>query len=277
MSEKTTIIIGPTASGKSDLSIHYAKKHSAEIISADAFQVYKEFNIGTGKLSDQDMQGIPHHLIGNRHPENAYSVQLFLDDVASILSNNPSTPFIICGGSAMYLKALLYGYTPLKRLPANKRPVGEPKELWHALNKIDPQLATKTPYQNTQRIQRYLELYLIYDTPPSQLFKSTSFDEEKYQVIGISIEKQVLRDRINFRIDSMIKQGLVDEVEYLMKKYDNESPAFNAIGYKEVIQFLNNKFDKDTMIKTIKTNTFQYAKRQMTWFKAFQNVHWISN
>ena len=275
MMQKIRVIIGPTASGKSDLSIEQALQDSADIISADAFQVYQEFNIGTGKLPIDERHGIAHHLIDHIHPETAYSVQQFLDDVAQIQSTH-APPFIICGGSAMYLKALLYGYTPLKRLPANERPTGTPKALWKRLHQIDPILANKTPYQNKARVQRYLELYMIYETPPSELFQSQSFDQSKYQVIGLSIEKEVLKERINQRVNTMIKKGLVDEVNYLMKKYDINSPAFHAIGYKEIIQYFQNKLDKDTMIDTIKKHTFQYAKRQMTWFRTFDHVQWIS-
>ncbi len=275
MMQKTRVIIGPTASGKSAISLEYARKHSADIISADAFQVYQEFNIGTGKLSPDEMQGIPHHLIDHIHPETAYSVQMFLDDVARIQSSH-EPPFIICGGSAMYLKALLYGYTPLKRLPPNERPSGSPKSLWERLHQIDPDLANKTPYQNKVRVQRYLELYMIYNQPPSELFSSQPFDQSTYQVIGLSIEKEVLKERINERVNTMIKKGLVDEVNYLMKKYDINFPAFHAIGYKEIVQYFQNKFDKDTMIDTIKKHTFQYAKRQMTWFRTFDHVEWLS-
>ena len=273
---KTRVIIGPTASGKSDLSIQYALKESAEIISADAFQVYKDFNIGTGKLIGADQQGIRHHLIGIRNPEDLYSVQAFLNDVLAVMKPNPDQSFIICGGSAMYLKALLYGYQPLKRLPVEDRPSGTAKELWDELHSIDPLLAQKTPFQNKVRVQRYLELFQIYNKPPSELFVSAPFDSTKYQVIGISIEKEVLKERINRRIDKMILKGLVDEVEYLMKKYHKDSPAFQAIGYKEVIQYLQEDYDKDTMIQTIKNNTMQYAKRQMTWFRTFKHVEWIS-
>ena len=277
MSKKTIVIIGPTASGKSEYSINYALKNASEIISADAFQVYKGLNIGTGTLTHDEMNGIHHHLINHISPNDTYTVQRFLDDVASIVSSKASPHYIICGGSAMYLKALLYGYQPLKRLPVDERPLGEPLALWEQLQAIDPPLAKKTPYQNKLRVQRYLELHRIYGVPPSSLFSSQQFDSTKYQVIGLSIEKETLKERINHRIDGMIQQGLVDEVKYLMKKYDINQPAFQAIGYKEVIEYLKNQLDKDTMIQTIKRHTFQYAKRQLTWFRSFDNVQWISN
>ena len=276
MKKKITVIIGPTASGKSTLAIEHAKNHGADIISADAFQVYKEFDIGTGKLAIDERDGIRHHLIDHISPMMAYSVQQFLNDVADIMATT-SPNIIICGGSAMYLKALLYGYQPLKRLPTHDRPRGTPESLWKRLHEVDPALANKTPYQNQSRVQRYLELYMIYNVPPSSLFSSQEFDSSKYQVIGISIEKEALKDQINQRVDDMIQKGLVDEVNYLMKKYGINAPAFKAIGYKEVIQYLSHSMDKDTMIHTIKQHTFQYAKRQMTWFKRFDHVQWVSN
>ena len=275
MSKKTHVIIGPTASGKSALSIEIAEKQSAEIISADAFQVYKEFNIGTGKLTHTEMKGIRHHLIDICEPTQAFSVQLFLDKVSEVFKSN-SGPLIICGGSAMYIKALLYGYHPLQRLPIDQRPQGDPKDLWNQLKAIDPILADKTPYQNMPRVQRYLELHEIYHVPPSKLFSSTPLDTSKYKVTGILIEKEPLKDRINERVHQMIAKGLVDEVKYLMEKYDITSPAFQAIGYKEVIQYFKKQYDKDTMIQKIKQHSYQYAKRQMTWFRTFDNVQWIS-
>ncbi|MEK9726820.1 MAG: tRNA (adenosine(37)-N6)-dimethylallyltransferase MiaA [Candidatus Margulisiibacteriota bacterium] len=273
--KKNIVIIGPTASGKSDLSLQLAKQHQCSVISADAFQIYKEFTIGTGKLNLDDQNGVTHFLIDELHPETPYSVQDFLIKVNSLYTERPSERFIICGGSAMYIKSLLYGYQPLKRLPSTQRPEGTPQHLWDQLHAIDPDLAQKTPYQNKQRVQRYLELYQIYGKPPSSLFKSSPMDSDNYQVMGILIENTILKDRINQRVDCMINKGLVDEVDYLMKKYDSNSQGFQAIGYKEPIAYLQGKISKDTMIQLIKKNSFQYAKRQMTWFRTFDNVHWI--
>ena len=271
---KTIVIIGPTASGKSNLSITKALELNAEIISADAVQVYKEFNIGSGKLSFAEMQGIQHHLIDHICPNQAYTVQDFIQD-ASKLIEQPESQFIICGGSAMYIRSLLYGYKPLKRLDENERPEGTMDELWGTLHEIDPVLAANTPKQNKRRVQRYLELYQIYRCAPSTLFKAEPFDPKKYQVIGISIEKQLLKQRINDRVDQMISNGLVDEVKYLMEKYDINSQAFNAIGYKETVLHIQGKLEINTMIDLIKKNSLQYAKRQMTWFRKFDHVEWI--
>lgn len=272
--KQISVIIGPTASGKSAFSLDLAKQTNCDIISADAYQIYKGFNIGTGTLSDEEMGSIKHYLINEKSPHEDYSVQEFIQSAERIMATNNN--IIICGGSAMYLKALLYGYTPLKRLPPNKRPDGEPKDLWNQLNAIDPQLATKTPYQNKNRVQRYLELYKIYNQPPSTLFKSQQFNSKKFKVIGLLIENSVLKERISERVDGMIQQGLVDEVRYLMEEYDINAQAFQGIGYKEVIQFLIDKIDYNDMVHLIKKNSYQYARRQMTWFKAFDHVQWIS-
>ena len=275
---QTHIIIGPTASGKSNYSLELAQKESAHIISADAFQIYTDFNIGTGTLTDKEMEGIPHYLINSKSPNEPYSVQEFLDKTQSIIQklSHLNIPIIICGGSAMYLKALLYGYRPLKRLPIHERPTGDPKTLWESLHAIDPDLANKTPYQNTQRVQRYLELHMIYNVAPSTLFVSKPFDPTLYKVTGIQIETELLKKNIHHRIDTMLHNGWVDEVQQLMKKYDTTSPAFSAIGYKEIIQWIEGKINKSTMITTIKQKTCQYAKRQMTWFRTFEHVNWIS-
>ena len=220
------------------------------------------------------MQGVKHHLIDHVSPNDAYTVQNFIHDATELLDSNLA-PYVICGGSAMYIRALLYGYKPLKRLPEDERPEGTIDELWAKLNEIDSYLAEKTPKQNKVRVQRYLELHQIYNCAPSDLFRSTPFDSKKYQVIGISIEKEVLKSRINDRVDAMIKDGLVDEVKYLMEKYDITSQGFKAIGYKETIDYIQGKLEIDKMIELIKINSLQYAKRQMTWFRKFDHVEWI--
>jgi tRNA dimethylallyltransferase len=276
--DQTIVVIGPTASGKSHYSIDLAKKNNGEIISADAFQVYIDFNIGTGKIPPEEMNGSPHHLIGTQHPSEPYSVQEFIDNVAKLTTeiiNRQAVP-IICGGSAMYLNALINGYQPLQRLPIDKRPEGSEDELWQQLQNIDPELAQKTPKQNKARVQRYLELYRIYGQKPSLLFKQAPSNAKNYNIYGISIEKDTLKDKINKRVDHMISIGLIDEVHTLMKKYNHNSPAFKAIGYKEVVQFIHKEISKETMTEKIKQNTQKYAKRQMTWFKRFDNVQWTN-
>lgn len=274
MVKKTTVIIGPTASGKSKRSIAMAQAMGAAVISADAFQIYRDFNIGTGTLSTQDMAGVPHYLVSERHPEIPYCVDEFIKNVANIMRDHPDQPVIICGGSAMYLKALLYSYRPLKRCPAHQRPQGTPNELWHQLHAIDPVLAQKTHPNNKRRVQRYLELAILYDRPPSELFESTPINPHQYDIIGISVERSTLKTMINHRIDGMIQDGLVDEVRELMKRYSIDSPAFHAIGYRDVVAYLNQTITKDKMIDSIKTTTYRYAKRQMTWFRTFDHVHW---
>ena len=141
--KQISVIIGPTASGKSAFSLDLAKQTNCDIISADAYQIYKGFNIGTGTLSHEEMGSIKHYLINEKSPNEDYSVQEFIQSAERIMAKNNN--IIICGGSAMYLKALLYGYTPLKRLPPDERPDGEPKDLWNQLNAIDPELAYENP------------------------------------------------------------------------------------------------------------------------------------
>ncbi len=253
-----------------------AKKISGSVISADAFQVYTDFSIGTGALTPAEMDGVPHYLIHSQCPTIPYSVHTFLENVRNILHDNPQVPFIICGGSALYIRSLLYGYTPLKRLPVSERPVGDPASLWHRLNTIDPLLAAKTPYQNVGRVQRYLELHTIYNCPPSQLFTATPQDTDRFHVIGRFLSSATLKQRINDRVNAMIANGFIDEVRYLMEKYSLMSPAFSAIGYRDIIHYLQGSLSRETAIDAIKRRSYAYAKRQMTWFKAFDNVEWHS-
>ena len=277
-SDQIHVIIGPTASGKSAYCVDLALQLNGEVISADAYQIYHDFNIGTGTLLPHEMKEVPHHLINDRHPEHPYNVQLFLSDVHRCIDTISShhRPVIICGGTAMYLKALLYGYQPLQRLPTSEKPTGTHDQLWNQLNDIDPDLASKTPKQNKQRVQRYLELHMIYGVQPSSLFKQQPLDTDRYKVTGILIDNNNLKQKINRRVDQMISDGLIDEVEGLMKKYSLDSPPFKAIGYKEVVEYLQGGVSKESMIETIKTNTKRYAKKQMTWLRTFTHVEWIT-
>ncbi len=271
MFNQITVVIGPTGSGKSLKSIELAQQYSAEIISVDAFQVYKEFSIGTAKMNSHDQQNIPHHLLDYVAPTESYSVQRFLEDANDAINDIQSRgkSVIICGGTAMYLKALLYGYKPLKRLPESQRPTGTQHELWAALNTIDPLLAKKTPEQNIRRVQRYLELYDIYKVPPSSLFESKPLDQSMFKVLAINIDKSTLRMKIKNRVDQMMEHGWIKEVTQLMNTYSVDVPAFKAIGYVDVAHYINGQVSYSAMCDIIYKKTMNYAKRQMTWFKTF--------
>lgn len=275
--DRITVIIGQTASGKSNHAVTLANKHHSEIISADAFQIYKGFNIGTATPTITDMGGITHHLINELSPTEPYSIQQFLDRTKTAISNIQAQgkSVIICGGSALYIRALLYGYQPLKRLPKHERPTGSPMDLWNRLYTIDPDLAKKTPHQNKVRVQRYLELAIIYNKPPSTLFKQHDMDTKKYQVIGQMIDQSILRKRIRNRTEQMVMNGLIDEVSDLMKQYPIDCPAFTAIGYNDIAQCMTRGDATNTMIDIITKKTIHYAKRQRTWFNAFNHVQWM--
>lgn len=277
------VLLGPTASGKTDLSLKKAEELKAEIISADAFQVYKGLDIGTAKLTDT--KNIPHHLIDIKNPDESYNVTEFIENTKRLLKNTPKTNFIITGGTAMYLHALLYDYqfpketkesTVVKETLEKRLQTEGPNALWNELNQKDPEIASKTPKENTRRVIRALTI--LEDSKKSTLKESRAHSKtasKEYEVIGINRPREELIQRINQRVDLMFKEGLVDEVETLLKKYPKDSPGFQAIGYKEVIAHLEGEMTLDKTIEIIKIKTRQFAKRQMTWFRRFESTTWI--
>ena len=285
MTTDITVIIGPTAIGKTDYSISLAKDLGAEIISADAFQVYRGLDIGTGKVRPQEMQGVLHHLIDIKNPDEPYSVSEFLSLSNAIIDScrSRSIPIIICGGTAMYLRAFLYGYNVLDNTPSSpeirtelevlKKQKGL-QFLWDELLAVDPMSAARIHPNDAHRIIRHLEIYRATgSTASSQRYQSSEMRQD-VKIIGLNAKRSIVYDRINKRVDMMIEQGLINEVETLTQHYPTESPAFNAIGYKESILYLNSSISYEEMIVLLKKKTRHYAKHQLTWFKKFDNVHW---
>lgn len=283
--EKIKIICGPTAIGKSDFACHEALKTQAEIISADAFQVYKELNIGTAKLLPEDQMGVLHHLIDIQTIDTAYSVVDFQHHVQAIIEEkkHAKTPIIICGGTAFYLMAFLYQYTFFDN-PESSNEIRKQLETeydTHGLDYLIEKLKTKDlksylqiDRKNPRRVMRALEIIEITGKPASQLRQKEGIRND-CDIYCLKMDRNKLYERINFRVDKMIQQGLIEEVESLIKKYPEESPGFQAIGYKQCIDYLKGRMDKKAMIECIKTLTRRFAKRQMTWFKRFENVKWI--
>jgi tRNA dimethylallyltransferase len=285
MKKDITLIIGPTAIGKSDLAIEYAKKNNSEIISADAFQVYKYMDIGTAKVPLTIRNKIPHHLIDIKEPNESYSVAEFLSLSEKIITNlrKKNTPIIICGGTGMYINAFLYNYkfqdkteNPKLREKIQKEAeeIG-PIKLWEKLNNIDPKSANIIDPNNVRRTIRALEVYYQTDTLPSKIRTKSASQRQDVNIIGLSSERKTIVERINIRVDQMIENGLIEEVKNILDMaYDQNAQAFEALGYKETIKYLNGSITKEEMINLIKVKTRQFAKRQMTWFKKIENIQW---
>ncbi len=278
------MIVGPTAAGKSALAMEMAHRLNTEIISADAFQVYRGMTIGTAKLLPSEQEGIVHHLINILNPDQPYSVTEFLKRLTPLVDQlqNAGKPVIICGGTGFYLNAFLrrfeFAASPsdatIKQTLENEASNQTPLEFWKQLNTIDPAAAQTIHPNNTKRVLRALEIYrTTRQLPSSQQYSSPP--REDVQIIGLDVPRDELYKQINSRVDMMIRSGLVDEVERLLKKgYAPDLFAFQAIGYKEVISYLNGSTSREEMIECVKLKTRRFAKRQMTWFTRFPNVKW---
>lgn len=281
----TIIILGPTAVGKTKYSIEYAKEFNGEIISADSMLVYREMDIGTAKPTKEEQQGIPHHLIDIRNPDEYWTVSDFVrecqmaNDKIQIKSKIP----IIVGGTGLYIKSLLEGYSfpvvkanPEVREKLEKLPL---TTLYSQLSNIDPSAAKKIHPNDKKRIVRALEVYEITGKPISELQKSrvARVKGQGPRIIGLNMDREKLYQRIEKRVDIMLNKGLVDEVKGLMAKgYTRDLKSMQALGYKEVIDYLDNKYSYDEMVILLKQKTRNFARRQMTWFNRFNNVNWLS-
>lgn len=282
---KTLLLLGQTATGKTKLSIELAKELNSEIISADSMQVYRGMDIGTAKPTIEERQGIPHHLIDIRNPDEDWTVSDFIEEVSRIsgdMAIRKRFPVIV-GGTGLYLWSLLEGFKfPI--VPADKTVRQELENsptsaLYSQLSTIDPISATKIHANDRKRIIRAIEVFKLTGKPIStvQSNRLTSQPANTSTIIGLQIPREELYTRINNRVDNMIEKGLVEEVKSLLAKYPKDLKAFQALGYKEVINYLDGKWNKDQMIEELKKRTRNFAKRQMTWFKRFQNVNWIDS
>ena len=286
---KIIVIVGPTAVGKTYISVELAKKLNTEIISADSMQIYKGMNIGTAKITEEEKQGIIHHMIDIINPDEEYSVSEFKYDAEKIIDRllSENRIPIIVGGSGLYVNSLIYDLD-FGNTKSNKKlreyytyyykEHGE-DALYDKLLKIDPVAAEKIHKNNIKRIIRALEVYDITGVKFSELNTDIRKKSNKYDciLIGLSMERKVLYERINQRVDEMLSKGLVDEVSSLIKKgYGKNLVSMRGIGYKEIIEYLEGNTDYEEAVNTLKQNTRRFAKRQYTWFLKDENVKWFS-
>ncbi len=281
------VVVGPTAIGKTKLSIELAKKYNAEIVSADSRQIYKFMDIGTAKPSLNEMAGIPHHFIDYINPGQDFSAGDFGNIARKkiIQIRNSNKNVIVVGGSGLYIRSLLYGMISFDQKDAKIRQELTARlnheglqKLYLELKKIDPELAARFSENDTQRILRGLEVFLISGQQLSQLQKAkVSPAPFKFIQIGINRDRIELYEKINNRVDGMLQSGLVKEVKELLAKGYSEKNALNAVGYKEVISFFKGEVTNEKMVELIKRNTRRFAKRQLTWFRKDLSINWISS
>jgi tRNA dimethylallyltransferase len=289
------LILGVTGSGKGRLAFDLAKDLGAEIISIDSMKVYRRMDIGTAKPPKEARAQVKYHLIDIMEPSDSFSVRSFLDNaleaIRQIRSRNK--PVVAVGGTALYIKALLYGLfegpAANKQIRAELRARAETgglEQLYRQLTQVDPEAAARIHQNDARRIIRALEVYELTGKPISSFQRQwnpqQTSDERRatnydWTIIGLRRDKAEENKRINARVKKMIAAGLVDEVKSLLSEEKPLSPqARCAIGYAEVIDHLSGKTTLDDAIELIKKNTRRLAKSQRTWFKTFRSVHWLN-
>ena len=287
MKEKVVVICGPTASGKTALSIELAKKINGEIISADSMQIYKDMNIGTAKPTREEMQGIKHYLIDFVSPEERYSVAQYKKDAKAAIKEiitKGKIPIIV-GGTGLYVDSLIYEieYSDIKIDEVYRKQLEKIieeqglEELYKKALEIDPVAMKKISPNDKKRIMRVMEIYRSTGkTKTEQELESRKNPVEyDYRIFAINWEREILYQRINKRVDIMIEKGLIDEVKNILKKYDKFPTAMQGLGYKEVVDYINGIYTKEEMIEKIKMETRRYAKRQLTWFRKNKQTIWL--
>lgn len=264
------VIIGPTGVGKTKLSLSLAKKYNAEIINADAMQIYKEMNIGTAKVSDT--QGIPHHLLSIKSVNDSYSVCEYQKDARKVLDEliSKNKNVIIVGGTGLYIKALLYDYKFNEERISETYEELTNEEILNEINKIS---TTDVHVNNRKRLIRTLNR--IKNNKEEEISGNNLLYDNVY-FIGLTTERSVLYDRINKRVDEMVEEGLIKEVKDLYKKNINTTAINTAIGYKELYKYFNGEISLEESIDLIKRNSRRYAKRQYTWINNKMNVKWFN-
>ena len=287
MKPEVYVIGGPTASGKSKLAVELAKKINGEIISADSMQIYKEMNIGTAKITKEEMQGIKHYLIDIVSPNERYSVSNFKNDaelaIEEILKKG-KTPIIV-GGTGLYIDSLIYGIEfqdeeidTEYREKLNKIAENEGLEkLYNKAKEIDPEAMKKISINDKKRIIRVLEIYHKTGKTKTEQELQSRKKELKYnfKVFAIDMDREKLYSRIEKRVDMMVDEGLIGEVKGILEKYNQFPTAMQGLGYKETVEYLQNKISKEEMIEKIKKETRHYAKRQLTWFRKNKTTIWL--
>ncbi len=277
MSKKVIAIVGPTSVGKSSLGVLLAHHFNGEIINGDSISIYKELNIGSAKITEEEMEGIPHHLVDYKEATEDYNVAIFQKDaraaIEDILSRG-KTPIIV-GGTGLYIKAVLYDYSFVEMEAKHNDYDGvTTEELVEKLKQLDPKSAAEIHPNNRKRIIRALEM------AESGTLKSEQEATQQHtmiydsKIIGLTMDREKLKERIDYRVDLMINQGLVKEVSDLFAKYPLTSHSFQAIGYKEFIGMANGNQSLEETIEQIKLHTRQFAKRQYTWFNNQMKVDW---
>lgn len=276
------VIVGPTAVGKTKTGIELAKAFDGEIVSGDSVQVYRGMDIGSAKVTKEEAEGIPHHLIDICDPDDAMSVAMFqqlaraaIDDIYA----RGKLPIIV-GGTGLYIRSILYDYEFVEqpvdealRAELERFAEVEGREALHQrLVQLDPERAATIHPNNVRRVVRALEVAMQGDTQTTDSAPSEYYD---FRLFVLHADREILYDRINQRVDAMMEAGLVEEVERLLAQGYRDTQAMRAIGYKEMIPFIDGKMSKEKATDLLKQHTRQFAKRQLTWFRHQFDGIWV--
>ena len=270
---RVIVITGPTAVGKTKLSIELAKKLNGEIINADAMQVYKGLNIGTAKVTEKEKENIPHHLFDIKEVEEEYSIYNYQKDCRKVIDNilrRNKTPILV-GGTGLYIKAALYDYKLSEEKTNNTYDNLKTEEIYKELLKLDKDI--NIDKNNRRRLIRALNYYKenntsISNNKTNKLLYDTIF-------IGLTTDREILYKKINQRVNNMIENGLLEEVKYYYDKNIKTKPLINGIGYKELYNYFDGLCSKEEAVEKIKQNSRHYAKRQYTFLNHQLNVIWF--
>lgn len=281
---KVVVVVGPTAVGKTALSIKLAKELDAEIISGDSIQVFKGFTIGSGKISEHEMQGIPHHGIDILESKEKYSVadfQTMAREKIADINDRGHMPMIV-GGTGLYIKACIYDYEFNKQGEINEASIQKyeamsSEELVMELQRVDPIQASVIHPNNRKRLIRALLIFEL-----TQISKSDHIANQEHKpvydafVIGCTMDREALYQRINQRVDLMVKEGLEEEISTLLAQgVTFEDHAMQGIGYREWKKYFDHESSKEEVVEEIKKHSRQFAKRQYTWFNNQMPIHWV--
>lgn len=288
--EKLLVIVGPTAVGKTALSVTLAEKFSGEIISGDSLQVYKKLDIGTAKVTAEEKRGVPHYLIDVKEATDEYSAFEFKQSAEKVISeiSKKNHLAIVAGGTGMYIQSLLFDFNlgaPEENTQDKERRTywenfaknNGKEKLWQYLNTIDSKAAASIHLNNEKRVIRAIE---VFEKTGISILEQQGIDikdlsNSPYDVklIGLETDRELLYERINLRVDIMMEEGLLEEAEYVYSL--GEVQSRQGIGYKEFFPYFRGEMDLETAIEKVKQNSRQYAKRQLTWFKNRMTVEWF--